>query len=45
MNNSGGWEHFSHEADIGVRGNGRTIEALPIDRLREILRRYGRLQR
>lgn len=26
MKNSGGWEHFSHEADIGVRGNGKTVE-------------------
>ncbi|MGH9330971.1 MAG: P1 family peptidase, partial [Vicinamibacterales bacterium] len=25
-----------------VTGNGRTVEAIPIDRLREILKRYGR---
>src|SRR4029077_20239869 len=25
-----------------VRGNGHTAEAIPIDRLRELLRRYGR---
>lgn len=28
-----------------VTGNGRTIEALPIDRLKEILRKYGRTER
>jgi D-aminopeptidase len=28
-----------------VTGNGKTVEALPIDRLREVLRTYGRLQR
>ncbi len=27
-----------------VTGNGRTIEALPLDRVREILRRYGKLK-
>lgn len=27
-----------------MTGNGRTIEALPIDKLREILRKYGRLK-
>ncbi len=21
-----GWEHFSHEADLGVRGYGKTLE-------------------
>ena len=25
-----------------VTGNGRTVEALPIDKLKEILRKYGR---
>ncbi|QYO67222.1 P1 family peptidase [Leptolyngbya sp. 7M] len=25
-----------------VTGNGRTVEALPIDRLREMLKKYGR---
>lgn len=27
-----------------AKGNGRTVEAIPIDRVREILRRYGRLK-
>ncbi len=24
-----------------VRGNGQTVEALPLDRVREVLRRHG----
>lgn len=28
-----------------VTGNGRTVEALPIDKLREILRKYGRTEK
>lgn len=28
-----------------VSGNGRTVEALPIDRLKEILRKYGRTEK
>lgn len=28
-----------------VTGNGRTVEALPIDKLKEILRKYGRTER
>jgi D-aminopeptidase len=25
-----------------MRGNGRTVEAIPLDRVREVLQRYGR---
>ena len=28
-----------------TRGNGRTIEALPLDRVREVLKKYGRLSK
>ena len=27
-----------------VTGNGRTVEALPLDKVKEILRKYGRLK-
>ena len=27
-----------------VTGNGRTIESLPIDKLREVMRKYGRMR-